>query len=374
MYTFLRIDTNILAAAFLSLVVFIASKRLDKNDKFNKLFIYMSLSILLILTLETLTCIINKRPELWLIPVSTVLHIFIFVLSPAASFAWYYFNRKFILEDSNINNISRIVFFAPIIINAVLVVLSPINHTVFYIDDTNVYHRGSYIIFVSLLTYFYMFAALFLIIRSRKKLLNREFFSLCLICVVPSIGSAVQVLFYGPLFIWSCTAFTLVIEYIFLQEKMVQIDGLTGAWTRNSFNYYLNQRIYRDSEYKFGIIYFDVDGLKKINDKFGHSEGDIDLIKAVEVVKTNIGKDDIIARLGGDEFAIIVNNPSSQEDLDEIIRRIKYDINSYNKRSEKKFKLSCSFGSDIYTPDFQNVDNFIRHVDMLMYNEKKTRR
>ncbi len=373
MYTFLRIDTNIMAAAFLSLVIFIASKRLDKNDKFNKLFICMSLSILIILILETLTCIINKRPELWLIPISTIFHMLILIFSPVASFAWFYFNKRFILEDSNISSLSKLLFFSPIIINAVLVFLSPVNHTIFYIDEANVYHRGPYIGFVSLLTYFYMFAALVLIIKSRKKLLKREFFSLCLICIVPSIGSAVQVLFYGPLFIWSCTAFTLVIEYIFLQEKMVQIDGLTGAWTRNSFNYYINQRIYKDSEYKFGIIYFDVDGLKNINDRFGHSEGDDILITAVEIVKNNIGKDDIIARLGGDEFAVIVNNPSSQEDLDEIIRRIKYDINSWNKRSEKNFMLSCSFGSDIYKPDFLNIDNFIRHVDMLMYNEKKSR-
>lgn len=70
MSVFLRIDINIVAIVLLGTVVLIAYNRLDKQDKLNKVFLSTSLIILLETFFETITCIINGRPEQWLIPVS----------------------------------------------------------------------------------------------------------------------------------------------------------------------------------------------------------------------------------------------------------------------------------------------------------------
>jgi len=56
------------------------------------------------------------------------------------------------------------------------------------------------------------------------------------------------------------------------------------------------------------VLFADVDGLKLINDKFGHVAGDRALVKVAKVVVESVRKDDIVARLGGDEFAVLLKD------------------------------------------------------------------
>ncbi len=370
MYTLLRIDTNILAAVFLFQVLLIASKRLDRKESFNRLFLLLSLAILSALCLETATCLINRRPEAWLMQVSTVLHIILYILSPFIPLLWLFYNIRLLKDRQKIGGAARLALAAPAFVNILFVVSSPFTGSTFRIDASNVYHRGPLLYYTFAISYFYMLSVLAVIIINRKRMLRRELLSNILICLLPILGGAVQVFVYGPLFIWSSTALTLVLEYIFLQETMVQLDGLTGVWNRASFRYYIERRLCRNPNERFGLIYFDLDGLKKINDGFGHAEGDFALRKAVELVRGSVEKDNIIARLGGDEFAVITGGASA-EGLAVRIEKIQEAFSLYNKASGKEYSLICSFGADIYDPaKYDDIDGFLRHVDLLMYAEK----
>lgn len=70
MDVFLRVDINIMAMVLLGVVSINAYRRLDRQDLLNKVFLIVSLIIIIELFFETATCIINKRPEQWLIPIS----------------------------------------------------------------------------------------------------------------------------------------------------------------------------------------------------------------------------------------------------------------------------------------------------------------
>ena len=370
MDVFLRIDINIMAMVLLGLVSLNAYKRLDRQDSLNRVFLIVSLIIVVQLFFETATCIINKRPEQWLIPISVFLHICLFTVAPILTYYWYFFIKHLVGSDEATVKKSNIILLIPVIVSIVLTLLSPIYNFSFYIDSSNVYHRGPFFNINAAITYLYIIYGFILIVKNRRKIVKQEFVPLCIFSVLPIIGGLVQTLFYGTLLMWSGTAFSLVIVYIFLQQRMVHLDALTGVWNRGSFDYYISQRLKQKNNDKLGIIYFDIDGLKNINDSYGHVEGDLAIKTSIAIIKRVIRKNDIIVRMGGDEFVIILECESNV-DLEKTINRINASFSQYNKDSGKSYKLGCSFGADIFNSDYSSIEQFLRHVDNLMYENKR---
>ncbi|MEN6351395.1 MAG: diguanylate cyclase [Syntrophomonas sp.] len=370
MNVFLRVDINIMAMILLGIVYLIARRRLDSQDSLNRVFLTVSLIIIVQLFIETATCIINKRPEQWMIPVSVFLHLCLLGIAPVLTYYWYIFINKLVVSNEARLKKQKVILLIPVVTSILLTLLSPIYHFVFYIDGSNIYHRGQLYLVDAVIIYFYIFGGFLLIIKNRGRVIKQEFAPLFIFSLLPIVGGLVQTLFYGPLLIWSCTAFSFVIVYIFLQQRMIQLDALTGVWSRGSFDYYISQRLLHKNEDKLGFIYFDIDGLKNINDTYGHVEGDYAIKTSIAIVKRAIRKKDIVVRMGGDEFVIIMDCEVNK-DLEKTIERIKAAFWQYNNDSEKCYKLECSFGADIFNSDFSSIEQFLRHIDNLMYENKK---
>jgi diguanylate cyclase (GGDEF)-like protein len=373
MSVFLRIDINIAALVLLGILYFIASRRLDSQDMLSKAFLRASLIILLELFFETCTCVINKRPELWLIPVSVVLHVLLFVAGPVLTYLWYTLVKNMIVSERQGLTWADKILLIPAWLNAVLTLLSPQYKLYFFIDGSNIYHRGEIFWLFSVITYFYFLYGSLLIFKSRRKLVRQEFILLHVFSILPMIGGLVQTLFYGPLLMWSSTAFSLVIFFIFLQQRMVQLDDLTGAWNRSAFESYMLKNIKQNGSAKSGIIYVDIDGLKIINDEYGHVEGDFALKTTIRIIRNAIRKNDLVVRMGGDEFIIILNC-ATEEVLETTTSRIEASLMEYNKRAGKSYKLACSFGADVFNSDFKNFEQFLDHIDSLMYENKRMKK
>lgn len=370
MSVFLRIDINIMAMIMLGMIYLIARRRLDRQDSLNRVFLIVSLIIIVQLSIETATCIINKRPEHWLIPVSTFLHLCLFSIAPVLTYFWCIFIDRLVASGAAALKKKQNLLLIPVVICVFLTLLSPIYDFVFYIDSSNIYHRGPLYLISAVITYFYLFYGFFLVVKNKRKIIKQEFVPLFIFSLLPIIGGAAQILFYGVLLTWSCTAFSFVIVYIFLQQRMVHLDALTGVWSRGSFDYYISQRELHKYDDRIGFIYFDIDGLKNINDNFGHVEGDYVIKNSVAIVKSVIRKKDIVVRMGGDEFAIIMDC-ERKEDLEKTVERINEAFLWFNKNSGKSYKLECSFGAGIYNSDYSSIEQFLRHVDNLMYENKK---
>lgn len=298
------------------------------------------------------------------------LHICLFAVAPILTYYWYFFIRNLVVSGEAAVNKSNIVLLVPVIAGIVLTLLSPVYNYVFYIDSSNVYHRGPLYNTYTAITYFYIVYGFIMVVMNRRRIVKQDFVPLFIFSVLPIIGGLVQTLFYGTLLMWSGTAYSLVIVYIFLQQRMVHLDALTGAWNRSSFDYYISQRINQENNDKLGFIYFDIDGLKNINDSYGHVEGDLAIKTAIGIIKKAIRKSDIIVRMGGDEFLIILDCESNA-DLEKTINRINEAFSEHNKISGKSYKLECSFGADIFNSEYSSIDQFLRHVDNLMYENKR---
>jgi diguanylate cyclase (GGDEF) domain len=367
---FLRVDINIMAVILLSIIFFIAFHRLDRKDVLNRVFLKVSLIIILELLLETTTCIINRHNEKWLIPVSIVIHICLFSISPILTYYWYELIKNLVVKEQEAVKGGNKLFFLPVIVSIVVTVVSPVFHLVFYITDNNVYHRGPLFIPVEMTIYFYVILSCLLIMKNRNKLIKEDFIVLFTANIFPLIGGVIQLFFYGPLLMLSSTAFSLMITYNFLQQRMVQLDSLTGAWNRGSFDYYIEQRLKCNSNDIIGIIYCDLDKLKYINDNYGHMEGDAALKTSISIIKDIIMKNEIIVRMGGDEFIIITDYKTKQE-LDLVVDKLREAFVEYNYQSNKSYKIECSFGADVFCSDYSSIQQFLNHVDNLMYENKR---
>ncbi|MCR3905582.1 MAG: GGDEF domain-containing protein, partial [Tenericutes bacterium] len=267
-------------------------------------------------------------------------------------------------------NQQKILLFIPVFLNVPLSLLSPFFDFYFNINSINVYARGSWFMVSLFIIYFYLILGIVYVLTHRKNIIATEFYLLIGFGFLPIIGGIVQGLVYGILLMWSSAAFALIIVYIYLQERLIHLDSLTGAWTRKSFIYYMNKKLNQKKIEPFGGIYFDIDDLKKINDNYGHLEGDFAISEIVKRIKGIMYDGEIIARLGGDEFVIITNS-NSETRLKALGEDIDLSLSVFNENSEKLYDLSCSYGYGVYSEDFKSVDQFLRYIDYRMYSSKK---
>lgn len=373
MSVFLRIDINLVAFLILSIIFIMARKRLDDSDPFNYAYLKIVPIILSQLLLEALSCIINHKDEDYLIVLSYLIHISLYIVGTVLGYKGYLLIRNLVMPGQVLTKNIRILFRLPLIINIVLTGLSPIFHFAFYLTKENVYYRGNFYFITVITTYFYLICILILIVKNKARLSEYEFSLLVTFGLLPMIGGIVQAIFYGSLLMWSSTAFALVVMYSYLQQRMVHLDYLTGVWSRGSFEFYIKKRLSDHDSNRLGIIYCDIDRLKEINDEHGHLEGDSAIKTATRIFKNSIRKTDIIVRMGGDEFIIVLESVTT-EILDATLKRINQAFEEYNQSSQKKYELSCSFGSDILNSDFETIEQFIHHVDTLMYENKKSKK
>lgn len=373
MSVFLRIDINLIAFFILGIIFIIAKKRLDRSDPFNHTYLKIVPVILIQLILETLSCMINKQEGEYYIIVSYLIHMLLFVVGGILGARGYILVRKLIMPTQILNKNKQLLFQLPLLINVIIVLLSPSYHLVFYVTKENVYQRGSLYFVSVIIIYFYLVCILALIIKNKTKLGEDEFTLLIIFCLLPIIGGVVQALFYGALLMWSSTAFALVVMFSYLQQRMVHLDYLTGVWSRGSFEFYIKKRLSDHDSDKLGIIYCDIDKLKEINDEYGHFEGDLAIKTATKIFKNSIRKTDIIVRMGGDEFIIVLESVTA-DILESTLDRINKSFEDYNQISNKNYELSCSFGSDILNSNFDTIEQFIHHVDILMYENKKSKK
>ncbi|MGD9605275.1 MAG: diguanylate cyclase [Bacilli bacterium] len=369
MNSYYRVDVNFVSAIILAIIVLVAFKRLDRKDKLSRAFFHTSIIIIFQLIVEAITCLINTRQESWVFLSANIFHILLFITAPALTFYWYILLRKLINPSDVMKKSFLLIIAIPFIVNVVLTLLSPFLHLVFYIDSANVYHRGDFFVISAIIAYSYLIYGLIRITRKSHNIMRRDLYLMYLSTIMPIIGGLLQSFIYGILLMWSSVAFALIIVYIFLQQRLVHLDNLTGTWSRESFDFYINEKSRNLSNQEFGAIYLDLDDLKEINDRHGHFEGDLALQEVAKLLKSTINSNDIIARIGGDEF-IIISDVTNVTDIDNLDKKIHESFSLYNDVSIKPYHLGISTGADIFDKRFSTIEQFIRHIDQLMYQQK----
>jgi diguanylate cyclase (GGDEF)-like protein len=154
------------------------------------------------------------------------------------------------------------------------------------------------------------------------------------------------------------------------------IDELTGLYNRRGFMTLAEHqmRLSRRKQSAFYLIFADLDGMKIINDTYGHKEGDQALIQTAHLLKETFRGSDIIARMGGDEFAIFAIEPAASS-AEQIARRFQDNIAAFNAKQAKPYNLSVSVGVVECPHDSPlTLDQLLEQADTLMYRNKAERK
>ena len=158
-------------------------------------------------------------------------------------------------------------------------------------------------------------------------------------------------------------------------EQLSITDDLTGLYNRRGL-FVTGERLLEwglRTNTAWLVAYLDVDGLKRVNDTYGHEQGDALLCDVAAILRETLRSPDIIARLGGDEFAILAGDPGSGATA--LHARLTDAINRFNRKAGARYKVAASIG--IARADSMNgydLTTSLQRADKLMYLQKTARR
>ncbi len=159
-------------------------------------------------------------------------------------------------------------------------------------------------------------------------------------------------------------------------QALSLIDELTGLNNRRGFLTLAEQqrRAGQRARIYHHLIFFDLDGMKGINDRLGHAEGDVALQDTAQLLRSVFRESDILARLGGDEFVVFAASGTVDGDRP-ILARVREALRQFNEAATRPFRLEFSLGSTPCDPEHpRSIDELLRIADGLMYEQKRQRK
>jgi len=160
------------------------------------------------------------------------------------------------------------------------------------------------------------------------------------------------------------------------QERLTQLamtDDLTGLHNRRGFAAYGARALTEAHRHQkaAAVTYVDIDGLKGVNDSFGHHAGTALIMATADVLKNTFRAADVLARIGGDEFVVLA--AVSAADAETIMTRLKWHLDKYNAGSGLPYQLVLSVGMAHVDPDgVKTLEDLVREADALMYEDKRS--
>lgn len=250
----------------------------------------------------------------------------------------------------------------------------------YYIDESNRYQRGPFYFIFTMIVYGYLvYTAILAIYCSNKTIkscVQKEERELVFFCILPLVGGLVQSFVVGVPVIWVFVMLSILMLFMSIQSNQIFTDGLTGVNNRRQLNKYLeNQMRMKHEAHTLYLLLIDIDFFKKINDTYGHIEGDHALICIADILKKICNQENaFLARYGGDEFAIVCKRKDEA-----LIKRLKCNIQEAvqqaNEKRTEEYNLSLSIGYATYAPlTMKNPDQLIEDADKMLYSIKETKK
>lgn len=168
---------------------------------------------------------------------------------------------------------------------------------------------------------------------------------------------------------------TLLNETVNKLNGMWVYDMLTHVYNRAGFFHYSARLL---KKLKAGkemvcIVFADIDGLKKVNDNFGHKKGDAVIREVAEALRINLREDQLLMRYGGDEF-VIFGKAESQAAVEKQIADVREVFRQINESGQYSYSIEASMGFFVYgAEEITQLSDLIEQADCKMYEEKKKR-
>ena len=157
-------------------------------------------------------------------------------------------------------------------------------------------------------------------------------------------------------------------------NTLSQIDELTGIYNRRGFYDAALEILNGSLDRKALIVFADIDGMKQINDKYGHADGDISIKSTANILAKAVRDDDIVARLGGDEFVVMITDTDPANEV-HIRNRIQELVEQFNQNAEHEWKLGLSLGFVSFSSkSVSDLNSLLKLADEALYNDKRLKK
>lgn len=306
--------------------------------------------------------------------VNSIYHIFTIVVS----YLWFLYAESEQESRTISTKTGWGISMIPFVIDVVLIICSYKYSLVFFINEEGKYQRGDlYIAHIAICFFYIIFTSIKAFVRSfrkdnymRKDLLR----NLAYFCIFPLISGILQIAFIGSPMISAGVTFASLQVYVSSREQLISIDPLTKLNNRTEMVRYLDNKMKNRS---FGkdlyLFIMDLDYFKKINDKYGHIEGDAAITIVADALRSVVKKSNFfICRYGGDEF-VLVGEVKSDFNPEEFGETINQTLIEETQRCEKEYTLHMSIGYFKYTPEIHSVAEFVSAADKYLYKQKSAR-
>jgi diguanylate cyclase (GGDEF)-like protein len=160
-------------------------------------------------------------------------------------------------------------------------------------------------------------------------------------------------------------------------RETASTDLLTGLLNRRATRERFDQEVSRCARLneKFGLILFDIDHFKKINDTYGHQVGDRVLREVAQAMDRCKRKEDVLGRIGGEEFVVILPLHDREDTLKAAHRlRMAVRESTVNTREADSARVTISGGIALYPDDGDGWDGLYTSADRRMYRAKDSGR
>ncbi len=164
----------------------------------------------------------------------------------------------------------------------------------------------------------------------------------------------------------------LLAERELITTQLAILDDLTDISNRRGFKLLAQKSLHICARQNMfaSVVFFDLNGFKKINDQFGHAEGDRALIALAQIMKDTFRSSDIFARLGADEFVALLTNTNSQQ-AEVIVSKFRQAVMKYNHNANRGYHLRFSSGIVGIDPgEGLSIDSALDMADTAMYERK----
>ncbi|MTI06511.1 GGDEF domain-containing protein [Roseibium denhamense] len=190
-------------------------------------------------------------------------------------------------------------------------------------------------------------------------------------------GTTSVYLMISLIFVALSGAFSMAISFEQIaqqNQEEARRDPLTGTFNRREFLRRLEDHLRPASDRKFGLVQFDLDHFKQVNDRFGHVAGDEALVKVCQAIKHHLRQSDCFARLGGEEFGVLLPNVDRDDAL-KIAERIRALVAKQKFAfAPDDFQLTISGGMYHGKGDGLTPTDLVRIVDQGLYQSKNSGR
>lgn len=359
------INVNIISMLLMIWTIFLIARNMQLYQRKT---IFFSLSCIVIIALLVLEIMENR-----LIDINSYDFIFLrkvvnavgFSITPLGIIFLILFNYYEI--DKKVKKWIMVLFWTPYMICVICSILS-IWFPIIFSFDGLAYQRKAFFFIPPLISLTYLILLLVVVKLKHRSYANTEFGFLCISILIGAISFFVQILIKNIFLIWSSYSVSLIIYYSLIQESRLQYDIMTGMKNRNLFEKDMSAL---ENTVKLGIVIFDLNTLKYVNDNYGHLVGDKMIVDTSKIIQETFNHDDCY-RIGGDEFVVILKK-TKKDDAQVLMEQFNRAIHEYNKTHELNVDVSfgCAFRNQTHG---QSVMDVFKKADDNMYKMKETRK